>query len=60
MNNVLEEIKVLREEVKGRVGEGLNGLSAAAARISKEVIGEFSEFHAQVSWIPVLRPSTKC
>jgi kinesin family protein 11 len=51
MNNVLEEIKVLREEVKGRVGEGLNGLSAAAARISKEVIGEFSEFHAQVSWI---------
>ncbi|EAW20878.1 putative kinesin family protein (BimC) [Aspergillus fischeri NRRL 181] len=48
MNNVLEEIKVLREEVKGRVGEGLNGLSAAAARISKEVIGEFSEFHAQL------------
>lgn len=53
MNNVLEEIKVLREEVKGKVGEGLNGLSAAAARISKEVIGEFSEFHAQVSWILV-------
>lgn len=48
MNDVLEEIKVLREEVKGKVGEGLNGLSAAAARISKEVIGEFSEFHAQV------------
>ncbi|KAF7176154.1 hypothetical protein CNMCM7691_001630 [Aspergillus felis] len=48
MNNVLEEIKVLREEVKGKVGEGLNGLSAAAARISKEVIGEFSEFHAQL------------
>lgn len=48
MNEVLEEIKVLREEVKGRVGEGLNGLSAAAARISKEVLGEFADFHAQV------------
>lgn len=50
MNNILEEIKVLREEVKGRVGEGLNGLSAAAARISKEVIGEFTDFHSQVSY----------
>ncbi|GCB21113.1 kinesin-like protein bimC [Aspergillus awamori] len=48
MNEVLEEIKDLREEVKRKVGEGLNGLSAAAARISKEVIGEFSEFHAQL------------
>lgn len=49
MNQVLEEIEVLREEVKGKVGEGLNGLSAAAARISKEVVGEFSDFHAQVN-----------
>lgn len=48
MNDVLEEIKVLREDVKTKVGEGLNGLSAAAARISKEVIGEFSQFHAQL------------
>lgn len=48
MNDVLEEIKVLREEVKSKVGEGLNGLSAAAARISKEVIGEFAEFQAQL------------
>ncbi|KAL3446731.1 P-loop containing nucleoside triphosphate hydrolase protein [Aspergillus insuetus] len=48
MNNVLEEIKDLREDVKSKVGEGLNGLSAAAARISKEVIGEFVEFHAQL------------
>ncbi|KAF3384910.1 Kinesin-like protein bimC [Penicillium rolfsii] len=48
MNEVLEEIKVLREDVKTRVGEGLNGLAAAAARISKEVIGEFSEFHSQL------------
>lgn len=48
MNEVLEEIKVLREDLKTKVGEGLNGLSAAAARISKEVIGEFSEFHSQL------------
>ncbi|KAL4962204.1 putative kinesin family protein (BimC) [Aspergillus stella-maris] len=48
MNNVLEEIRDLRESVKSNVGEGLNGLSAAAARISKEVIGEFSQFHGQL------------
>ncbi|KKY15694.1 putative kinesin family protein [Phaeomoniella chlamydospora] len=48
MNEVLEEIKVLREEVKTQVGEGLNGLSAAAARISGEVIAELDQFHAQL------------
>ena len=48
MNEVLEEIKVLREDVKEKVGEGLNGLSAAAGRISKEVIGEFAEFHSEL------------
>lgn len=49
MNDVLEEIKVLREEVKQKVGEGLNGLSAAAGRISAEVINELGGFHTQVS-----------
>ena len=48
MNQVLEEIKVLREEVKRKVGEGLNGLSAAAARISAEVISELEHFHTQL------------
>ncbi len=48
MNQVLEEIKVLREEVKSKVGEGLNGLSAAAARISAEVISELENFHTQL------------
>ena len=48
MNEVLEEIKVLREEVKAKVGEGLNGLSAAAARISGEVIAELDQFHTQL------------
>lgn len=49
MNDVLEEIKVLREDVKHKVGEGLNGLSAAAGRISAEVINELGSFHTQVS-----------
>ena len=52
MNEVLEEIKVLREEVKQKVGEGLNGLSAAAGRISAEVINELGEFHTQVEHLP--------
>ena len=49
MNEVLEEIKVLREDVKEKVGKGLNGLSAAAGRISAEVINELGLFHSQVS-----------
>lgn len=48
MHDVLEEIKVLREDVKRKVGDGLNGLSAAAGRISAEVINELSSFHNQV------------
>lgn len=49
MNEVLEEIKVLREDVKRKVGEGLNGLSIAAGRISAGVINELGGFHTQVS-----------
>ena len=48
MNDVLEEIKVLREEVKEKVGEGLKGLNHAAAKISGEVIAELEQFHAQL------------
>ncbi|KAK2767724.1 kinesin motor protein cin8 [Arachnomyces sp. PD_36] len=48
MNEVLEEIKVLREDVKERVGDGLNGISTAAARISGEVISELGEFHTKL------------
>ena len=48
MNGVLEEIKVLREDVKEKVGEGLQGLSAAAGRISAGVIEELDRFHTQV------------
>ena len=48
MDTVLEEIKTLREEVKSRVGEGLQGLSVAAERISAEVISELGAFNTQV------------
>lgn len=48
MNEVLEEIKFLRDDVKSKVGEGLNGLSDAAARISGEVISELDQFHTQL------------
>lgn len=51
MNSVLEEIKVLREDVKQKVGEGLNGLSAAAGRILAGIITELGTFHTQVSWL---------
>lgn len=48
MNGILDEIKVLRDDVKVKVGQGLNGLSDAAARISGEVITELDQFHAQL------------
>ncbi|PGH31979.1 kinesin family member 11 [[Emmonsia] crescens] len=48
MNEVLEEIKILREDVKQKVGEGLSGLSTAAERISGEVINELGQFHSQL------------
>ncbi|TAQ84322.1 hypothetical protein B7494_g7356 [Chlorociboria aeruginascens] len=48
MNDVLEEIKTLREDVKTRVGDGLRGLSSAAERISAEVINELGTFHTQL------------
>jgi kinesin family protein 11 len=48
MDAVLEEIKTLREDVKARVGQGLQGLSVAAERISAEVISELGAFHTQL------------
>jgi kinesin family member 11 len=48
MNDVLEEIKILREDVKAKVGEGLQGLSTAAEKISGEVIAELDQFHTQL------------
>jgi kinesin family protein 11 len=48
LNEVLEEIKTLREDVKEKVGTGLNELSAAAEKISANIITELDSFHTQV------------
>lgn len=48
MNGVLEEIKTLREDVKQKVGAGLNELSAAAENISANILTELEAFHTQV------------
>jgi kinesin family member 11 len=49
LNEVLEEIKTLREDVKQKVGTGLNELSVAAEKISANIITELDAFHTQVS-----------
>ncbi|KAI8937543.1 hypothetical protein NX059_005261 [Plenodomus lindquistii] len=48
MNEVLEEIKTLREDVKEKIGAGLDELSAAAETISASIITELEAFHMQV------------
>lgn len=48
LNQVLQEIKLLRGEVKQKVGTGLEDLNAAAQRISAGIMGEIEEFHTQV------------
>lgn len=48
MNEVLEEIKTLREDVKQKIGAGLDELSAAAETISANIITELDAFHTQV------------
>lgn len=49
MNAVLEEIKGLREDVKIRVGAGLQDLSSAAGRISAGIMEELAIFHNQLN-----------
>ncbi|KAG9187778.1 hypothetical protein G6011_05649 [Alternaria panax] len=48
MDQVLEEIKTLREDVKTKIGVGLDELSAAAETISANIITELDAFHTQV------------
>lgn len=48
MNLVLEEIKVLREDIKARIGEGLKGLNHAAERMSNDVIADLEKFGSEV------------
>ncbi|KAF2476623.1 kinesin-domain-containing protein [Lindgomyces ingoldianus] len=48
VNEVLGEIKTLREEVKERLGAGLNELSVAAEKISENIIIELEAFHTEL------------
>jgi kinesin family protein 11 len=48
MDEVLEEIKVIRDTVKERVGQSLNVISQAAEKIAADVLSEMTSFHNQV------------
>lgn len=48
MDDVLEEIKVVRDNVKERVGESLQAIAEAAERIAEDVVSELSTFHSQL------------
>ena len=45
---ILDEIKVLREDIKRKVGEGLSGLNSAAETISQGIVNALMEFQQQV------------
>ncbi|KAI4861100.1 kinesin-domain-containing protein, partial [Hypoxylon rubiginosum] len=48
MDEVLEEIKVVRDHIKERVGESLQAIASAAERISQDVLSELGTFHNQL------------
>ncbi|KAJ4290776.1 Kinesin- motor protein [Collariella sp. IMI 366227] len=48
MDAVLEEIKVVRDNVKQRVGESLHTIAAAAERIAGDVLSELGTFHTHL------------
>ncbi|KAF3903969.1 hypothetical protein ABW21_db0209337 [Orbilia brochopaga] len=48
MNLVLEEIKVLRDDVKIKVGEGMKSMSAAAEKIAGDVVRELECFKEEI------------
>ena len=45
---ILGEIKVLREDIKHKVGEGLSGLNSAAETISQGIVDAMVGFQQQV------------
>lgn len=57
MNLLLDSIKDVREEVKDKLGHGLQELSMAAGRISAEVIQELDHFNSEVCTLPLM---TRC
>lgn len=49
MDEVLEEIKVVRNTVKEQMGESLQAISHSAERIAADMLNEMTTFHSQVS-----------
>ena len=49
---ILGEIKILREDIKRKVGEGLTGLNSAAETISQGIVDAMVGFQQQVYLIP--------
>jgi kinesin family protein 11 len=52
MDGVLEEIKVVRDTVKERMGESLQSISHSAERIAADMMSEMTAFHGQV-WFAI-------
>jgi kinesin family member 11 len=48
MDEVLEEIKVVRDNIKDRVSESLQTIAGAAERIAEDVLSELNTFHNQL------------
>ncbi|EFQ25620.1 kinesin motor domain-containing protein [Colletotrichum graminicola] len=48
MDDVLEEIKVVRDTVKQQVGQSLQAIAGAAERIAADVLSELDTFHSQL------------
>ncbi|KAI2783791.1 kinesin-domain-containing protein, partial [Daldinia loculata] len=48
MDEILEEIKVVRDHIKEKVGESLQAIATAAERISQDVLSELGIFHNQL------------
>ncbi|KAI0474038.1 kinesin-domain-containing protein [Xylariaceae sp. FL0804] len=48
MDNVLEEIKEVRDNIKLRVGESLQAIATAAETIAQDVLSELGAFHGQL------------
>ncbi|KAL2675294.1 hypothetical protein Neosp_011478 [[Neocosmospora] mangrovei] len=48
MDEVLEEIKVVRDTVKDRMGESLQSISHSAERIAADMLNEMTAFHGQL------------
>ena len=48
MDEVLEEIKVIRDHVKQHVGASLQSIASAAEKIAEDVLSELGTFHSQL------------